>query len=528
MLLAAEPTGVAWRGFKQSSANIRAPQRIFNALPALIDGRGLPRPELLVGLPALNTDTWQVFPDGTMRTTYTLRPNLTWHDGQPLTADDFVFSWRVYSNPELGLADQPPMSAISEVAAIDREHFTIHWRVPYPDAETLSLYSRELPAVPQHILGTLFEQMPTNGRDSFFNHPFWGTQFVGLGPYRVNQWEPGAFIEAVRFDGYALGAPKIARVQLRFSVDQNVVMANLLAGEAHVAMDSAIPQTPTALIQEWSRTGAGTVFRSPTSWQEVVFQLRPDIANPRVILDPRVRKAVAHAVDKHTVNEAIYDGQGVLSDGPVWSGSEWGAALDDAIPAYSFDLRATERWMSQAGLSKGSDGFYRGPDGRLSLELAISESPDSVRQILVMADGLRSAGLNVEQRVIPRVLSQDAELRATFPAMYVVGVGLGEVALNSLASSQIASPATRWQGFNRGGWSSPEYDQLLKTFNTTLDRGERVGLVRQMLRVYAEEVPSFGLFFPAQAFGYVTELTGPAPRAPETNSAWNIYEWEFR
>ena len=57
-----------------------------------------------------------------METTYRLRPNLTWHDGAPLTAEDFVFSWRVYANPDLGLSSHAPIPAISEVTAIDRDH----------------------------------------------------------------------------------------------------------------------------------------------------------------------------------------------------------------------------------------------------------------------------------------------------------------------------------------------------------------------------------------------------------------------
>src|SRR5438105_179763 len=133
-----EPSTVATRGLVQKGAGLHAALRIFNALPALIDDKGLPRPELLASLPALNTDTWQVFPDGTMQTTYTLRPNLTWHDGQPLTADDFVFAWRVYSYPDLGLSGQTPMSAISDVTATDREHFVIRWKELFPDANTLS------------------------------------------------------------------------------------------------------------------------------------------------------------------------------------------------------------------------------------------------------------------------------------------------------------------------------------------------------------------------------------------------------
>src|SRR5581483_2215221 len=80
-----EPSTLATRSFVRKSAGLFFVWRVFNAMPAVIDGHGVPQPELLASLPQLNTDSWQVFPDGTMRTTYTLRPNLTWHDGQPLT-----------------------------------------------------------------------------------------------------------------------------------------------------------------------------------------------------------------------------------------------------------------------------------------------------------------------------------------------------------------------------------------------------------------------------------------------------------
>src|SRR5437773_2291725 len=95
-----EPASVATRAFTQTSAALRTPFLMFNALAARPDDKGQPQPELLTSLPSLNTDSWQVFPDGTMQTTYTLRPNLTWHDGAPLTADDFAFAYHVYASPD--------------------------------------------------------------------------------------------------------------------------------------------------------------------------------------------------------------------------------------------------------------------------------------------------------------------------------------------------------------------------------------------------------------------------------------------
>ncbi|MBM2809795.1 MAG: 4-phytase [Chloroflexi bacterium] len=529
IFLGNQPNSLAMRPFAAKGRGIYVAWRMFNALPVLTDARGQPQPELLSSLPSLNTDSWQVFPDGTMQTTYTLRPNLTWHDGQPLTSDDFVFSWRVYSSPELGLASQPPMPAMADVVAIDRDRFVIHWKSLYPEADSLSSKSREFPALPQHVLGPAFDQIATGGRDAFTNHSVWGLQYVGLGPYRLQQWEAGDFIDAVRFDGYVLGAPKIPRIQLRFSSDQNVVLAHMLAGEAHVAADSSISQAAAdALSLEWARSNGGTILSSPSNWRSIYFQLRPELANPRAILDPRVRKAVAHSVDREAIAVAIYGGHAITTDTPIWTGSAWGDVVDSSIPAYRLDPRATESLMNQAGFSKASDGFYRGSEGRLSPELATSESPDAVRELLAMANELQAAGLDIQQRVVPVALAQDAQLKATFPTMLVAGTDIGEAALNYLASTQIPTAGNFWQGLNRGGWSSPDYDRLLTSFNNTLDRATRVSLARQMMRVYGEDVPVISLLFPAGLVAHVAKLQGPANTAGESNLAWNVHQWEFK
>src|SRR5437868_13600897 len=68
--------------------------RPFNGSLTLIDDKGQPLPYLAEALPALNTDTWRVSADGKMETTYRLRSGLTWHDGAPLNADDFVFAYK--------------------------------------------------------------------------------------------------------------------------------------------------------------------------------------------------------------------------------------------------------------------------------------------------------------------------------------------------------------------------------------------------------------------------------------------------
>src|SRR5436309_1277553 len=148
-----------------------------------------------------------------------------------------------------------------------------------------------------------------------------------MGPYRLDRWEPGSFLQAVRFEGYALGVPKIGRIELRFASDQNIVIASLLAGEAQVATESSIPQAPEALTQQWDRTNAGSVFQVPSLWRGMAFQLRPELANPGAILDRRVRQEIALALDKQAMSDAVYAGSAIFAESPVWKGSAWGDAV---------------------------------------------------------------------------------------------------------------------------------------------------------------------------------------------------------
>src|SRR5436309_1263188 len=93
-------------------------RRPFNAGLVVIDDQRQTRPVLAEQLPQLDTDTWTVTADGRMETTYKLRPGLTWHDDQPLTADDFAFAWRVYRTRSLPFL-ATPQDQMEQVTAPD-------------------------------------------------------------------------------------------------------------------------------------------------------------------------------------------------------------------------------------------------------------------------------------------------------------------------------------------------------------------------------------------------------------------------
>ena len=147
--------------------------------------------------------------------------------------------------------------------------------------------------------------------------------------------------------------------------------------------------------------------------------------------------------------------------------------------------------------------------------------------MLILAETWRRAGFDIQESVLPAAQAQDIQARSSFPTMFTSNTDLGEAALLNLTTNAIPRPENRWSGSNRGGWSNPDYDGLVSSFNRTLDHQERLGLVRSAT-LYAGEMPTIPLFFRAQVLAYLPSLSGPAVAAPESNYAWNLHKWQLR
>lgn len=522
-----EPSTVATRPLATVGVGLYLPSRMFNAQIAQLDNNGNPQAYLVEALPALNSDSWRIFPDGRMETTYRLQPSISWHDGTPLTSDDFLFGWRVYSTRALGHAGLPPFNAMEEVLAPDPRTIVVRWRQPYPDVSFVAGLRTEFPPLPRHILEPAFQPDQV---EAFINHSFWTREYVGLGPYRLSRWEPGAFIEGVAFVGHLGGRPKIERVRLDFASDARTVLARILAGEVHLTDGTSIGLPELAVLKpEWIARGLGGALLHPNQWRAAHFQHRPEIASPRALQNPIVRRALAHATDKVPLNESLYNGDGIPTDSVVAPNSIWGRAAERGASRYPIDLRRSEQLMLEAGFRKGPEGIYASPtDGRLTLEVKTNAGQDNESEVSILASQWRQAGFDAQEAVLPAAQAQDPEKRATFPGMYTNSQNCCESALVGFTSAAIASAERRWSGANRSGWSNPEYDRLVDTFSQTLEASGREDQVSRMVRLLTDDVQSVSLFIRAQPWTYVTELKGLALVPPEGNMSWNIQEWELR
>ncbi|HZT07701.1 MAG TPA: ABC transporter substrate-binding protein [Chloroflexota bacterium] len=524
MLARGEPPSIAAKPLQAFSGSLLGPIRMFNGtLDYMDDTEGI-HPYQAEALPQLNTDSWQVFPDGTMQTTYHLRPNLSWHDGQPLTAADFVFGWQVYSTPELGASAGAPIGQMAEVLAPDRDTVVIKWRRLYPDAAGLDMGFQALPA---HILRGSLRQLDP---EAFVNLPFWTREYVGSGPYRITEWTPGSAIEASAFEGHALGKPKIDQVRIMFVSDPNTAIALMLTGEAQFAHDWVFFYEEAATLEQEARARNVDIVLdyAPSLLRLTGIQHRPDTVSPRALVDVRVRRAIAWGIDAQAAVDAVTGGHGLATSTITSPRSRMFKAVEGLSPPPRYDPRMVQQLLEEAGLTRGPQGFFQEPGGEpFRVEYATDGGPSPERENAIYVDSLRQAGVDVFSYVIPVAQLRDLQARALRPGLTMGG--FGGKALSLFTSAEIPRPENRWAGQNRAGWSSPEYDRVWQAFDTSLDPADREQYTAQMERLIYEDVGAIPTMFMVVVNARAGNLQGPKVRqTPDAaNGAFNTYLWEW-
>ncbi len=507
ILARGEPPSLAAKPFQAFSGSLAAPIRLFNAQLDYVDEREGTHAYLAQALPQVNTDTWRVFPDGTMETTYKLRDGLTWHDGARLTADDFVFAWRVFATPELGVSASAPIAQMAEVRAPDAGTVVIAWKRIFPDAGALD---QGFQALPRHILEDPFQHLDAEG---FVNHPFWTRDYIGLGPYRITSWEPGSSIDAAAFSGHALGTPKIAQIRVSFTADSNTALAMMLSGDAQFVSDFILFYEEGATLErEWaSRGGGGTVEYAPALLRWTAIQRRPDAMNPRQLADARVRRAIAIGMDAQAAVDVTTGGRGLATYTITSPQSPAYRAVQSAIAPRPYDARIVQQLFEEAGFAKGADGFFAAVGGEpFKLPVATDGGATNERENAIFVDSLRQAGVDATSVVIPVAQLRDLQARALQSGLSTGG--LGGKGLGQFISTEAPRPENRWSGNNRGGWINSEYDRLYQLFDTSLDAAERGRYTADMERLMYEDVGIIPNLFTVVVNARAAGLTGPVVR----------------
>jgi peptide/nickel transport system substrate-binding protein len=494
---------------------------------AVITADGSPAPRLLAELPSFDRGTWRMLPDGRMETTYKLRTDVVWHDGAPLTADDIAFSFQVNRDPEVPNSNQDAVRLVESWETRDPSTVVVTWRQAYPFADRLE--HRELYPLPKHLL----EQSYTQGsKEAFLAQPYFHAEFVGLGPFRVARWESGSHIELAAFDRYFLGRPKLDTIRLQFIPDPNTMLANLNAKAIQVMLTlGGIPEFEAmmAIKRDWEAAGHGTMLMDPISYRFVEPQ-KLHSPQPPDLVDPRVRQALIHAIDREALARVVFGEFGVVADSWVHPSFGTYRQLQPAITRYPYDPRRARALMEEAGWRTGTDGVLG--KGGMKFNLTMRDQ-DGEGDSLIIAANWKEIGVigSYERRTAAAL--RDRQDRATFTGVDVTSNPMGVAAVTRRAAGyNIPTAENRWTGTNRGGYSNPAWDELDLRILGALEERMRVDLEGELLRVYTADLPILPLYFRSDLVPVGGGLKGPVANTGVAHRGfilhtWNIHQWDI-
>jgi peptide/nickel transport system substrate-binding protein len=317
------------------------------------DLNGNPEPRVAASLPSFDDGTIVVLPDGRMRTTWKLRPGVLWHDSVPFSAEDVRFSWQIAREPELVSSIEPAIRFAEAVDVVDALTVDMVW--PGTIYRALQLGHRNAWLFPKHVLAEAFE----GDKQLLLSQPFFTTEYVHLGPYRVADFGFGERQVLERFDGYFLGRQKIDTIIIHTISDPNVVLASLKAGSIDMVSEKVLSSdVAVQLRDEWRVTGEGTLVERQDNWLRAGIQFDPQWSQPlEISRDAGVRRGLLYAIDRDALAQFILPGFAETSaDTFMLQRDPRSQTVGQPFARYRFDRSRALQEVADSGWRRAGDG----------------------------------------------------------------------------------------------------------------------------------------------------------------------------
>jgi len=459
LLLAAEPPTLTTIAHTAYNTVIVSPKVTEGLLTYDFDLT--PRPQLAVG--------WEVSPDG-LTYRFRLRPGVTWHDGKPFTAADVAFSIQALKTAHP--RGRSTFLNLVEVRTPDPLTAELVLSKPAPYLLT-ALAASETPIVPRHI----YESGPVESNPAN-NAP------IGTGPFVFKEWVRGSHILYERNPNYwDAGKPYIDRLIVRLIPDAAARVAAIESGDVQIASNSPVPLADVERLRALPHLTFETRgYQYTNNISRIEFNLdRP------AFKDVRVRRAIAHAIDRTVVRDVVNYGYGTPIVGPI-SASLSKFYYPD-LKGYPVDPKAAERLLDEAGFPRGADGV------RLRLTHDYVPSGDLYRRgadYVKQALGRIGIEVTVRSQDFPTYTKRvytDRDFDFTFNGMS--NLFDPTVGVQRLYWSKNFKPGVPFS--NGSHYANPEVDRLLEAAAVEIDPQKRFDLFVAFQKILVEDVPDFGV-----------------------------------
>lgn len=402
--------------------------------------------------------------------TIKLRPNVTWHDGRPFTADDVVFNALQYWKP---ISGGGAFDGLTGAEAVDPLTVKLTFKATTPEFFLKSVLAGKAGLViPKHVYeGTNIITNPANNA------------VVGTGPYKLKQWVRGSHLELARNDAYWDKAlPHLDQLVIRWWRDPASRSAALEAGQLDIGVFNPIPAPDIKRLTATKRFTATSDGYVSSQWVATVeFNSRRPVVNRG-----DVRQALLHAIDRDFIADTIFFGRAKPGAGPIPRSNP--IFFTDQVPAYPFDPKKAAKLLDAAGFPVKAGSRFK-----LNV-VSAGWFEENVKMGQYLKQALEDVDVTVDLAIPDRPTSLK-RIYTDYDYDIAISNNSGSVELipgwtNYFTTDGIVKGAAFR---NANGYSNPKLDAIVSDLTTEVDPKKRVALAHDFQKIAATDLPMTAL-----------------------------------
>jgi peptide/nickel transport system substrate-binding protein len=445
-------------------------------------------------------ERWQISSDS-KTITFTLKPNLQWADGKPLTSQDVMFTWQAVTNEKTASPYASDYQLVKNATAPDPRTFIVTYDQAY--APALDSWAG-LQILPKHLLEN--QDLHTT---AFARKPI-GSHF-----YQLDKWNSGENIKLSKNPKSVLGEANIAQLVTRIIPDNSAQFLELMAdnidsmGLDPIKYSRIIPSRPElqeklALYKELGN-----------SYTYMGFNLKHQPFD-----DLRVRLAINYAIDKQEIIDGVYLGLGINIASPYKPGTRWS---NPTLKPYTYDVQKAKTLLKEAGFEDtNGDGILERDGKPFSFEILTNQNKEREKSAVLIQRRLREVGIDVQIRAIEWASFISRFIKTgDFDAVILGwGLGLDPDQFNIWHSSQ-QQPGQ----FNFIGYQNAKVDRLLELGRVELDPNKRMAIYHEFSRVLFEDSP---IIYLSAGYGLTAinkRVKGIQSPVPPAGVGYDAHQW---
>jgi peptide/nickel transport system substrate-binding protein len=436
--------------------------------------------------------------------TYNIHPDAAWSDGEPITADDFIFTAEVFNNPDFDLASRTGYELITKSEKVDDKTVTFTLKSPFAGYKTIFD-----PVLPKHALeGEDFDKVwnneivnPKNGEP------------IGSGPFLFEDWKKGTELSIVRNEGYWGEHPAyLDKIIFRFVTDTNTEIQAMKAEE----VDMIYPQVQLALTELIDLPGIGNDIASGPVWQHLDFQFGNE-----VMAEPFVRQAISQGIDRQAIVDTLV--KQIQPDAEVLHNAIYVPNQPEYEPHFDiweYNVDAARQTLEDNGCTEGADGIYECNGQKLEFGY-VSTSANELRELMfeIIQANLKDVGIKVNNEF------GEADV--------VFGKVLSSKKWDMFQFAWVGSPDPTGSNaiFTCGGeqnyndYCNEEATSLMDEAETTVDHDAQTDLYNQADALMAEDLPLLPLWQLPNPWFFKDTINGLQNNPTNEGPTWNAGDW---